>query len=168
MHLNFWLTMAISAIIPSIVGMIWYNPKVFGTAWVRAGNLDEAKLREGFNLPLTLGVCYLFSFMVSMLLSNLVIHQQGFISMIMNHIKEPDGQKDMADMLAKYGNEFRTFKHGALHGFLAGLFFAMPVIGFGTLWERRGFKYLAINTGYWILILMLMGGFICQFAGPMM
>ncbi|HRN41812.1 MAG TPA: DUF1761 family protein [Vicingus sp.] len=32
------------------------------------------------------------------------------------------------------------------------------------MFERKGFKYIAINSGYWIITLGLMGGVICQFA----
>jgi len=32
------------------------------------------------------------------------------------------------------------------------------------MFERRGFKYIAIHGGYWMLTLGLMGGIICQFA----
>ena len=38
------------------------------------------------------------------------------------------------------------------------------VIGINALFERKGFKYIAINAGYWILCLGLMGGVLCAFA----
>ena len=66
--------------------------------------------------------------------------------------------------MTKYGTNFRTFKHGAFQGALIGLFFAMPIVGTGALFERKGFKYIAVHAGYWIITLCLMGGVICQFA----
>jgi hypothetical protein len=68
---------------------------------------------------------------------------------------------DIADFMAKYGNEFRTFKHGAFHGLMYGLFFVLPVIGTNGLFERKSWKYIFINVGYWTVSLMLMGGIIC-------
>ena len=35
--------------------------------------------------------------------------------------------------------------------------------GTNALFERKGFRYIAVNAGYWILTLMIMGGIICQF-----
>lgn len=60
-----------------------------------------------------------------------------------------------------YGNAFRTFKHGVIHGIIAGIFVALPIIGTNALFERKGAKYILINTGYWIVTLAIMGGIIC-------
>ncbi|HPH81947.1 MAG TPA: DUF1761 domain-containing protein, partial [Flavobacteriales bacterium] len=69
-----------------------------------------------------------------------------------------------ADFMSKYGNTFHTFKHGVFHGVLAGIFFALPVLGINSLFDRKSFKYIAINAGFWIVTLALMGGIICQFS----
>jgi hypothetical protein len=45
-----------------------------------------------------------------------------------------------------------------------GLFFALPVLGTNALFQHKGFKYIVINVGYWIITLALMGAVICQFA----
>jgi hypothetical protein len=63
--------------------------------------------------------------------------------------------------MAKYGNNFRTFKHGALHGFISAFLMVLPVIGTNALFERKGFKYIAINVGFWIINFTIMGGIIC-------
>jgi len=67
----------------------------------------------------------------------------------------------MAGMFEKYGSNFRTFKHGAFHGILASLMLALPLIGINALFERKGFKYIAINVGYWIVSFAIMGGIVC-------
>jgi hypothetical protein len=96
----------------------------------------------------------------------MVIHQFHLGSILMNDpsIFDPNSElsKWLAEFMAKHGNNFRTFKHGALHGTITGFLFAMPIIGINALFERRGFKYIAINGGYWIVSLALMGGVICQ------
>jgi hypothetical protein len=56
------------------------------------------------------------------------------------------------------GNDFRTFKHGALHGFFSGLFIALPILGTNALFEQKGWKYILINVGCWTITLALMGG----------
>lgn len=163
MQLNFFLCAAIAALIPLLMGFIWYNPKTFGNAWMNAIGLDEAKAKDGFNMPLVFGLSYLFAFLISFPLSGVVIHQMGFFSMLQNHFTEEATLKVFGDVMNTYGNDFRTFKHGALHGAITGVFLALPIIATGSLFERRGFKYIAISAGYWILCLTLMGGFLCQF-----
>ena len=63
--------------------------------------------------------------------------------------------------LSDYGNVFRTFKHGALHGSMIGLFVALPVIATNCLFEQKSFKYAAITSGYWIIVMTIMGAIIC-------
>ncbi|NND10814.1 MAG: DUF1761 domain-containing protein, partial [Flavobacteriaceae bacterium] len=66
-----------------------------------------------------------------------------------------------AAFMADYGDAFRTYKHGALHGVLAGLFVALPILGTNALFERKGAKYIFINTGYWVVTLGIMGAILC-------
>jgi cytochrome b561 len=70
----------------------------------------------------------------------------------------------MMVFMEKYGKLYRTFKHGAFHGVLAGIFFAMPITGIVALYERRSAKYIFVHVGYWTLTMALMGGVICAYA----
>jgi hypothetical protein len=38
------------------------------------------------------------------------------------------------------------------------------LIGINAVFERKGFKYIAIHTAYWMLTMAIMGGIICAFA----
>ena len=58
------------------------------------------------------------------------------------------------------GTSHRTFKHGAFHGVLTGLFVITPILATSAMFERKGFKYIAINAGYWIICLAIMGGIV--------
>ena len=166
MNINFAI-LAIAALIPLIIGFIWYHPKVFGNAWMVAAGLTEAQLK-GTNMLKIFGLTYLLSFLATISLQFIVIHQYSVYSILANEqgLNDPTSGIGIyiADFMAKYGTNFRTFKHGALHGALTGFFLILPIIGINGLFERKSFKYVAINTGYWILSLMLMGGIICQFA----
>lgn len=51
-----------------------------------------------------------------------------------------------------------------IHGTIVGIFFTLPILATNALFERKSWKYIWINAGYWIICTMLMGGFICQFA----
>ncbi len=51
------------------------------------------------------------------------------------------------------------FTHGAFHAFfLIGLFIVLPVFATNAVFEGKSVKYVAINVGYWMLCLTLMGG----------
>jgi hypothetical protein len=65
-------------------------------------------------------------------------------------------------IMAKYGDAYRSFGHGALHGGIAGFFLALPVLAVNALFERKSFKYIGINAGYWMVSFMLTGGVVCQ------
>jgi hypothetical protein len=49
-----------------------------------------------------------------------------------------------------------------MHGSMAGLFFALPILGINAIFERRGLKYTLLHTGYWVITLGLIGGVLCQ------
>lgn len=157
MGINF-LALFVAALSTLVVGFIWYNPKVFGNIWMRESGLTEEKMK-GSNMLLTFGVSLIYAFFIALILQFLTIHQFGAGGMIGGDPTKalPSYNAFMAD----YGTAFRTFKHGALHGFMSGLFLALPVIGTNALYERRSFKYTLITGGFWIVCFMIMGGIIC-------
>ena len=153
------LILLLSAFSSLLVGFIWYNPKVFGNIWMRESGVTEDKIKGG-NIALTMLMAFIYAFFISFVLQFLVIHQTGATSATVN-IKgiDPSILKNYMDA---YGTTYRTFRHGAIHGFMTGLFFALPVIGVGALFERRSWKYTLIAGGYWVVTCLLMGGIICQ------
>ncbi|MBL0735427.1 DUF1761 domain-containing protein [Flavobacterium sp. GN10] len=162
MQINF-AALFIAAIVTLVTGFIWYSPKVFGTIWMKENNLTQEELRKG-NMLKIFGLTYVFSLMITMTLMSLTIHQSGAIGMVGGPPLMDSAKPSFAAFMADYGMAYRTFKHGALHGFMSGLFFAFPLIGINGLFERKSWKYIFIHAGYWILTLTLMGGIICGFA----
>ena len=120
-----------------VIGFVWYNPKVFGTIWMNESGITEEKMRGG-NMVITLLASFIYAFFIAFVLRFLVIHQTGALGMVGGDasIAKPSYDAFIAD----YGNAFRTFKHGALHGFMTGLFLILPVLGITALYERRSFK----------------------------
>ena len=163
---NLYVVIA-SALIPLIVGFIWYNKSVIGNIWMAESgyNPDTAKKP---NMVAVMGLSLLFSIMLAGTLMPTVIHQMGLVSMLMDEpaLKDPNSElsKTFADLMAKYGTNYRTFKHGALHGFLTSIFLVLPVIGTNALYEQKSAKYVGVHVGYWAICLTLMGGIICAFA----
>lgn len=151
-----WYILFISGIVPLLIGMIWYSKMGFGNAWMQASGMKEEDAKE-INMPLVFGLTYVFGVMLSSVLMGLVIHQMGVFSTLAN-----EDPSVFTDFMAKYGTNFRTFKHGMLHGAIGGLFLGLPIVGMSALFEKRGFKYIAIHVGFWMVSMILMGGIICQ------
>jgi len=142
------------------VGFIWYNPKVFGTIWMREAGVSPEAARTA-NMFKIFGLTLLFAAMANMVLQTIVIHQTGVLSLIGGPMLEAQAKPSYAALMADYGHAFRTFKHGMLHGFMTGLFFALPIIGTNSLFEMKSAKYIWINAGYWMVCFTLMGGILC-------
>ena len=129
-----FLAIILAALIPMIMGFIYYHPKVFGKAWMDSLGLTEEDLKKG-NMAVIFGVSLLMSFLLSMFL---LVNVDG------------PGQEGQYD----------SFKHGAFHGMLIGFMVAMPVMVTSGLFERKNFKNLAINVVYWVITISLMAGVI--------
>ncbi len=161
------MILLIAALVPMIVGYIWYNKKVFGSAWMKAADLSEEKMR-GANMVLVFGFTYLLSFFAAFAIQFMVIHQYHLYSILANEEGMKDSNSELSmlvkNFMEKYGQNFRTFKHGAFHGTLGGITLALPIIGINAMFERKGFKYIAIHAGFWIFCMAMMGGIICQFS----
>ena len=156
MEINFFALLAAAAS-ALVVGFIWYNPKVFGNAWMQAAEMTEDKMK-GANMAKIFILAFIFAVLLAMALQALTIHQMGAFSLAQGELGIlPSYDAFMVD----YGNEFRTFKHGAFHGVIAGIFIALPILGTNALFERKSAKYILINTGYWIVTLAIMGGIVC-------
>ncbi|MGE6353267.1 DUF1761 domain-containing protein [Flavobacterium sp. NPDC079362] len=157
------IALFLSALVTLVVGFIWYNPKVFGTIWMRENNLTQEELRKG-NMLKIFGLTYIFSLMITVTLMSLTIHQTGAVGMVGGPPLIDSAKPSFAAFMADYGMAYRTFKHGALHGFMSGLLFAFPIIGINGLFERKSWKYIFIHAGFWVITLTLMGGIICAYA----
>lgn len=156
MEINFLAVFAAAAS-ALVVGFIWYNPKVFGTAWMKAADMNEEKIKGG-NMAKIFILALFFAFLLALSIMPMVIHQMGAFSLAQGELGV---QPSYDAFIADYANEFRTFKHGAFHGVLAGVFVALPILGTNALFERKGAKYILINAGYWTVTMGIMGAIIC-------
>ena len=159
------LVLLIAAIVPLLIGFLWYSPILFQKTWMKEAGMTDEKMKSG-NMALIFGLSFVCSLFIAFFLQFIVIHQYGIFQTLINEpgFKEESGNafNTYTKFMATYGNRFRSFSHGAIHGVMAGLFFVMPIITTKSLFERKSFKYIAINVGYWIVSLAIMGGIICQ------
>ena len=157
MEMNF-IAVLVAAASTLVVGAVWYSPMLFANAWMKESGLTEEQLKKG-NMLKIFGLTFIFSIMIAMIMQVLTIHQLGPMGMIGGDPSKalPSYNAFMGD----YGTAFRTFKHGALHGFMSGLFLAFPLIAINGLFEHKSWKYIFINAGYWIISMTIMGAIVC-------
>jgi hypothetical protein len=143
-----------------LVGFVWYNPKVFGTIWMNESGMTEEKAKQG-NMLKIFGLTIFYSLMLSFMVPALVIHQMGPLGMVGGPNLVDKALPSYTAFMADYGDAFRSFKHGALHGAMSGVFLALPITAINGLFEQKSWKYILVNAGYWITTLTIMGAIIC-------
>lgn len=159
MEFNF-LAILVAALSTLVVGFVWYNPKVFGTIWMKGAGLTAEQTEKG-NMLKIFGLTFVYSLMLAFIMPVLVIHQMGAFGMIGGFAGLATAKPSYLAFMADYGDAFRTFKHGALHGFISGIFLALPIIAINGLFEQKSWKYIAVQAGYWIVIMTIIGSIIC-------
>ena len=122
----------VAALIPMILGMVWFHPKAFGNAWMKGANVnpDDGK---AVNMPLLMGIGFVMALVISCFLKSYAIYHEG----------------TPADA---------TFAHGAFHGVMFCLMLGVPVLVSATIWEKKSLSYYLINISYWVVVFALMGG----------
>jgi hypothetical protein len=154
------------ALIPLVIGAIYYNNALFGKAWMKSSGMTEEKVKSG-NMLLIFGMTYLLSFLFSFMLEYMVVHSIGVSGVLFGEEFGVDASSDLGVQLQaiidQYGERYNTFKHGAFHGFFFSIFIVIPITAVIAMFERRSFKYIMIHWGYWAITLVLMGGVLCQF-----
>lgn len=164
-NINFTVVL-LSALVPLVLGFVWYHPKVFGTVWMNASGIVPGP-DDNKRMPRVMLLVALCSISVAFILQFLVVHQFHFYSMLANSpelmIEGSEPHTFYQDTMKRYGMEFRTFKHGAFHGAFAGLLLVLPIITVPSLFERRSWKYIAVHAGYWVVCMSIMGGIISAF-----
>ena len=160
-----WYGTLAAALVPMLLGFIYYHPKVMGKMWMQAAGVGEEK-PSAARMALMFGGSFVLALMLSLQMHFVVIHQMHLGSIVQGMPELNDANSAASKWLKfgldNYSHNFRTFKHGAFHGTIAGIFFALPILGTSALFERKSAKYILVNGLYWVICLALMGGVICQ------
>ncbi len=159
-----WYLFFLTALIPLVVGFFWYGNMGFGKKWMNVNGFTEESL-QGANMGVIFGLSYLFGVFISLALSGIVIHQTSVFQVMMPDVAEAGSaaQGQFNDLMATYGGNFRDFGHGALHGGFLALLLAFPMIAINAMFERRGWTYIWIHTGYWFVCFVIIGAILCRF-----
>ena len=159
MNFNF-IAIIVAALVPLVMGFLWYGPMLFQKAWMRESGMTEEKMKGG-NMGVIFGLSFVLSILLAFFVQFITIHQTGVVSLIGGDPTAEGILPSFQAFMDDYGNHFRTFKHGVLHGAIAGIFFVFPIMATNGMFERKSWKLTFINSGYWTVVLMLMGGIIC-------
>lgn len=149
------LAILVAALVPMVLGFIWYGPLLFQKAWMQASGVTEEKIKAT-NMPVVLGISLVLAVILAFFTQFLVVHEMGVVGMTEGQIEGETAQA----FLNEWGGKYRSFKHGFIHGAFAGIMFVFPVMATNGMFERKSWKLIFINSGYWILTLAIMGAII--------
>ena len=109
-----------------VVGMIWYGA-LFGKAWQSAAGLTDEQV-EGGNMALIFGLCFVFEFLIAMVLWHLLARTNPAPHVVM--------------MMAM--------------GFAIGVM--IPAMGINYLFQRKPWTLFLIDGGHFLFGMAAMGG----------
>lgn len=128
-HLHFnHWALLVSALILWLLGAAWYSPVLFAKPWMALLGIDKNKTNSKTMIPGMVA-----SFIGDLILSLVLAHVLGWAGV-------------------------STLGWGVFIGVLMWLgFFVAPALPQG-IYENRPFKLFAINEGYWLVGLIVVGG----------
>lgn len=129
-----WLSLILAAIVPTVVGMIFYSKPLFQKPWMESIGMTEEKMKSA-NMAVISVISLVTSFLIAFFLLN---------------FNNGPGQEA----------QFDTFGHGATHGLMLTLFLIMPVLVSKGLYEQVSWKGILLGVLYWGITLALMGGIV--------
>jgi len=135
-----YLAILVAALIPNIIGAIYYGP-LFGKQWLDSLGFTSDDMK-GRNEAVIYGSALLLSAVVAMFLKFTIelVH------------KDVNGAGEL------YFASFHTFQHGALHGAMIAATLVVPVIISLGLFQKQSGKNILLNSVFWIICFALMGG----------
>ncbi len=166
MEINYWVIF-VAAIVPAVVGALWYSPLLFGKFWQRDANLTDEKLKEA-NMPLLMVLSYVFSCLIAFGLMGLCNHEIGVVQLYsslegfdeVGSAAQTDFQNVLLRVKGLHGN---SFGHGVLHGVIAAISLAFPIVAIQGMFNRKSWKSIWLHTGYWVISFAIMGGLVGKF-----
>ena len=117
----------IAAILGFGLGAFWYSPKLFGSQWAAALSVSAEDIQAEFNPARTYGTRFVTTLVAAYVLARILVH-----------------------------TEATTMVVGIETGFLVWLGFVATFALDRVLFEKRPFKLYLINSGYYLVSLMLM------------
>ncbi len=125
-----YLAILVSAIVVFVVGGFWYSPLLFGNIWMKLMGFSDKDLKKAKEKGMT--KAYIINFIAALIMVWILAYFVKYV-----------GASDWVG--------------GVQAGFWIWLgFFATQMIG-GVLWEGKPVKLYVLNTGYYLVALMIAG-----------
>jgi len=133
--INYWAVL-VSAIAFFAVGSLWYNDILFGKAWRESLGKTEAEFEKEMansNMAKSFGIMFLGSLLMAFVTAYLV------------------------DLIAVAYPTTSNVKLGLMIGFWVWLGYIASYVLTAISFEDKPWKYYFINTGYWLVGVLIMG-----------
>ena len=158
-----WLIIPIAALLPLVLGFIWYHPQVLGTKLAQITNEPIVKNKSIGKMV----IIYFLSILLAYILTLMSVHQSAIYQLFFMDPEIANANSEynafIKDFMATYGDRHRSFGHGMIHGAEASLLFGLAFLGITTLMQNKPLKLIWIHLGFWILCCSLMAGLVCAF-----
>ncbi len=160
-----FLILGLCALIPFLIGFIWFHPKAFGgRVWQQVANLTDVQMNKPIK-PIQLLASLLLNFLLAFGVFIITVHGTHVLALTGPDIEAfKSGPAQV--FMQEYGANFQNMSHGIGHGLIMALFFfVIPILGYAVIFERKKFKYLLVNAGFWAISLTLMACIITRWGG---
>ncbi|MDF1696796.1 MAG: DUF1761 domain-containing protein [Saprospiraceae bacterium] len=154
------LIIVATGLIPMVLGMAWYHPSLFGTAWLKEAGMTQEDMKAN-QKPLKFLLGFICNVLLAFGLFTMVTHEFSILGLVGGDM-EAINSGTAAAFLAEYGGNYARFSHGVVHALFAAVIVAIPFIGHQCLWQGKSLKYFLIDFAFWAVCMILMGGIIAQ------
>lgn len=137
-EMNIWAVLVCAAI-NMVLGMVWYSPKVFGTAWMKGLGKSMADIEKVKGKGKGMGSSYALMAVSAVVMAYVLAHFVDFA-------------------------QAKTVAEGLQTGLWAWLGFVGPVMLGGVLWEGKSWKFYCISAGYYLVSLLIFGALLATWA----
>lgn len=122
------LAVAVAGLVPLLLGMAWYHPKVFGTAWMNIVGItpDMAEKAKSRMFPM-MGIALVASLVFAYVLAHFSLAWGVF-----------------------------DWRGGLELGFWIWLGFQVPILLSPVLWDMKPWKLFFINASYQLIAILVM------------
>ena len=132
--INFWAVLA-SGIVAMVLGFLWYGP-LFGKAWMRGNGIDPNNKEMMDKMQKSSGPSYLQMFVGALIMAYCFAHILWAYRIAMPQ---------------------EAWMAGLQGGFFTWLGFVLPVKYGDKLWNGKSFGAVAIDLGYYLVLLLIYG-----------
>ncbi len=124
-----FLAVILCGVAAMVVGYFWYSKMLFGKEWMKLSGVTDAQMKKAnSNMMMLYGTMFVASLVMAYVLAH----------------------------FAKYAGAL-TLMDGVVAGFWAWLGFVATTMLTGVLYEGKSLKLYAINAGYQLVTLVVMG-----------